>query len=105
MSNHVHVVVDVWQTPLSQLLMLWKGKSSYDANRLVGRRGRFWQKEYFDTLIRDAEHLARSIRYTESNPVKAGLVPARKEWLWSSARWRDEYERLPRQQEQTASAR
>src|SRR5207245_4561295 len=59
MSNHVHVVVDVWQTPLSQLLMLWKGKSSYDANRLVGRRGRFWQKEYFDTLIRDAEHLAR----------------------------------------------
>jgi hypothetical protein len=27
--------------------------------------------------------------------VKAGLVRERKDWVWSSARWRDEYERLP----------
>jgi hypothetical protein len=35
------------------------------------------------------------IRYTENNPVKAGLVRDPKAWLWSSARWRDVYERLP----------
>ena len=104
MANHVHVVVDVWQTPLSRLLNVWKGRSSHDANGILGRRVRFWQKEYFDTRIRDAKHLAQAIRYTENNPVKAGLVSGRKEWLWSSARWRDQFERLSWQREETTKA-
>mgnify|MGYP001570788166 FL=1 len=61
--------------------------------------GRFWEKEYFDILIRDSGHLGRAIRYTEYNPVKAGLVLDPKTWPWSSARWRDEYGRLPWQRE------
>ncbi len=99
MPNHIHLVVDVWETPLSKLLNLWKGRSSYDANRLLARRGHFWEKEYFDVLIRDSGHLGRAIRYTENNPVKAGLAGIPKEWPWSSARWRDEYGRLPWQRE------
>jgi hypothetical protein len=39
--------------------------------------------------------LKRAIRYTEQNPVKAFLVKVAREWLWCSARHRDEYERLP----------
>lgn len=95
MPNHVHLVVDVLNTPLSQLLKLWKGGSARAANLALRRSGRFWEREYFDTLIRDEEHLRKAIRYTEANPVNARLVLERKEWLWSSARWRDEYERLP----------
>jgi REP element-mobilizing transposase RayT len=95
MPNHVHLVVDVWETPLSKLLNLWKGRSSHDANLLLRRRGRFWEKEGFDTLIRDAQHLSRAIRYTENNPSKAGLVRDPKEWLWSSGRCRDAHGRLP----------
>lgn len=83
MSNHVHLVVDVWETPLSKLLNLWKGRSSHDANNLLKRRGRFWEKESFDTLIRDAAHLGRAIHYTENNPVKAGLIRDPKQWAWS----------------------
>jgi REP element-mobilizing transposase RayT len=95
MPNHVHLVVEVWQTPLSKLLRLWKGRSSREANQALKRRGVFWEREYFDTLIEDETHLRKAIRYTENNPVKAGLVRDSKAWLWSSARWRDEYERLP----------
>jgi putative transposase len=95
MPNHIHVVVDVWQTPLSTLIGQWKGRSAHDANRLLGRRGTFWQRESFDTLIRDSGHLARAIRYTEHNPLKAALVRDPKQWRWSSARWRDQYNRLP----------
>jgi hypothetical protein len=54
----------------------------------------FWEREYFDTLIRDEEHLKRAVRYTENNPVKAALVAERKKWRWGSAGHRDEYERL-----------
>lgn len=95
MPNHVHLVVDVWELPLSKLLNHWKGATARAANLELKRRGHFWQREYFDTLIRDEAHLGRAIRYTESNPVKAGLVAERKAWHWGSARWRDEYERLP----------
>jgi putative transposase len=95
MPNHIHLVVDVWQAPLSRLLYLWKGRSSREANRVLNRQGPFWEREYFDTFIKDAVHLGKAIRYTESNPVKAGLVRDPREFLWSSARWRDEYGRLP----------
>lgn len=101
MPNHVHLVVNVWETPLSRLLNLWKGRSAREANELVRRSGRLWQREFFDTLVRDADHLGRLVRYTENNPVKAGLVHARKLWPWSSARYRDEFERLPWQRTQS----
>jgi putative transposase len=96
MPNHVHLIVDVWDVPLVKLINDWKGKASREANKLLGRRGPFWQEDYYDTLIRDDVHLKRAIRYTERNPVKSFLAKASCEWRWSSARLRDEYGRLPR---------
>jgi putative DNA methylase len=94
MPYHVHLVVDVWDVPLVKLINGWKGKTSREANKLLGRRGAFWQEDYYDTLIRDEAHLKRAIRYTEQNPAKAFLTKAVRDWPWSSTRHRDEYERL-----------
>ena len=94
MPNHVHLVADVWDVPLGKLINRWKGKSARMANALLKRRGRFWQEDYFDTLIRNEAHLKRALRYTEQNPVRAFLTRAARDWPWSSARHRDEYERL-----------
>jgi len=95
MPNHVHLVVDVWVVPLVKLVNGWKGKSARLANEILGRRGPFWQEDYFDTVVRSGSHLAQAIRYTERNPSKAALVEDPRAWLWSSARRRDEYARLP----------
>jgi putative DNA methylase len=95
MPNHVHVVVNIWQVPVYKLINIWKGKSSREANQHLGRNGSFWQQDYYDTLVRDEAHLKRAIRYTEQNPAKAFLAKAAREWPWSSARYRDEYKRLP----------
>jgi len=95
MPNHIHLVVDVWDVPLAKLIDGWKGKSSRLANLLLRRSGKFWQADYYDTLIRDEAHLKPAFRYTEQNPVKGFLARTAREWLWSSARHRDEYERLP----------
>ena len=91
----LQLVVEVWDVPLVKLINGWKGKSSRLANQLLKRSGKFWQEDYYDTLIRDEPHLKRAIRYTEQNPVKAFLAKAAREWPWSSSRHRDEYERLP----------
>jgi REP element-mobilizing transposase RayT len=71
--------------PLPEILHGWKSFTAHEANRLLGRSGVFWFREYYDRYIRDAEHLAAAIEYVESNPLKAGLVARKEEWKWSSA--------------------
>lgn len=95
MPNHVHLVVDIWAVPLGKLIDGWKGKSARLSNVFLGRSGKFWQEDYYDTAIRDDSHLNRAIRYTEQNSVKAFLVKTAREWSRSSAYHRDEFGRLP----------
>lgn len=94
MPNHVHVLFQVQDVPMSQLVDAWKGYTAKEANKILGRKGRFWQDGYWDTYMRGGDHEVRTRRYIETNPTKAGLVALSKEWLWGSARFRDEYERL-----------
>ena len=90
MPNHVHVLVQPIDTTLGRLVGNWKGWVAHEANRILGRKGRFWQPDYWDRFIRDADHYRATLRYIENNPVKAGLVPrdAPQAWPWSSARCR-----------------
>jgi putative DNA methylase len=94
MPNHVHLLVEIWQIPQSQLVKDWKGFTSRAINGLCRRGGQLWQDDYWDRYIRDEAHCRRVIQYIESNPVKPGLVRSPEEWLFSSARFRDEYRRL-----------
>jgi len=94
MPNHVHLVVDVWQTPLSRLIKQWKGATAVACNRFLRRDGQFWQEDYWDTLIKNPKHLLQAIRYVENNPSKAKLALDPKQWRWSSARRKDNYGRL-----------
>ena len=94
MPNHVHLLVEIRQTPQTELLKNWKGYSARCINRLLGRRGKLWQDDYWDRYIRDEEHFCRVVHYIEWNPVKAGLVKSPEQWPFSSARFRDEYNRL-----------
>ena len=94
MPNHVHLLVEVWQTPMVELIKDWKGYSARHINRLLGRRGKLWQDKYWDRYIRDEAHYRKVVHYIETNPVKAGLVKSPEQWPCSSARFRDEYNRL-----------
>jgi putative DNA methylase len=94
MPNHVHLLVEIWQTPQSELTKDWKGFTARRINRILGRPGKLWQDDYWDRYIRDEEHYRKVVQYIESNPVTAGLVKSREEWPFSSSRFRDEYNRL-----------
>ena len=94
MPNHVHLLFKVLGVPMSQVVGNWKGFTAKQANKLLGRQGKFWQSEYWDTFIRDEEHERRTRKYIEENPAKAGLAATRQDWPWGSARFRDAYDRL-----------
>ncbi len=89
MPNHVHALIEVGQTPLSKIIQNWKSISAVAANKLLGRSGDFWQLDYWDTFMREAEQTRKAIRYIENNPVKSKLCRAPEEWPFSSARFRD----------------
>jgi len=94
MPNHVHILVHVWDWPPAKMLQNWKSIVAVEANRITSRHGSFWQREYWDTFMRDEEQERKAIHYIESNPVKARLCPTPEEWHFSSARFRDQYRRL-----------
>ena len=94
MPNHAHTLFRTFDVPMWRIVDAWKGYTGKQANRILGRKGQFWQEGYWDTYMRNDEHELKTRHYIESNPVRANLVKNAKDWPWSSARFRDDYGRL-----------
>ena len=58
---------------LEKIILSWKGFTARHINPLIGRTGNVWQRDYFDRLVRDTNHLANCVRYIRRNPEKARL--------------------------------
>ncbi|MDH7487058.1 MAG: hypothetical protein QHJ81_12375 [Anaerolineae bacterium] len=96
MSNHAHLLIDQQGVPnppprrdgkhytaLSRAMRLLKGQSGALCNRVLGRRGAFWQHESYDHVVRDPGEFARILAYIVNNPVKAGLVSDWQDWPYT----------------------
>ena len=87
MPNHVHVVVTPFPGfSLPSILHSWKSFSAHEINNALGRKGRVWEEEAFDHLVRNELAFDKFVDYTEKNPVTAGLCHRPEDWAFSSAR-------------------
>jgi REP element-mobilizing transposase RayT len=83
MPNHVHAIFRLLPgVQLSDVVRSWKTYTARAANRLLGRTGNFWQREYYDRLIRKEGELDRAVDYVVNNPIRAGLAGWK--WVWSA---------------------
>ena len=90
MPNHAHAVVTPFaEHTLSDVLQAWKSYSAHEINRQLKRKGKVWQKESFDHVVRNQAGFEKFVSYTEQNPVAAGLVASPADWPFSSARHRE----------------
>jgi len=82
MPNHVHTVIERISEEKSLALIMHriKGFTASRANRLLGRKGPFWQGESFDHVVRSQSALFKTVRYVLENPIKAGLVQRWQDW-------------------------
>ncbi len=91
MPDHVHVIftplinseaMEVWS--LAKIMNAIKGSSAHKINKALGRKGRVWQPESFDHVLRCSENLDAKISYVLENPARRGLVGNWNEypWLW-----------------------
>ena len=70
MPNHVHMLVTpLGEYTLSEAVQEWKSVSSHRINKSLGRKGEFWQKEYFDHIVRSAEQLEKFRNYIQRNQL------------------------------------
>lgn len=96
MNNHLHWVFATLEKDeignpvyVQDILKSVKQFTSNGINKLENRTGTLWQKENWDTTIRDQEHMYNAINYTLNNPVKVGLVT---DWrLWPASYCAEEF--------------
>jgi REP element-mobilizing transposase RayT len=87
MPNHIHMLLKPLENQkLSKIMHSFKGYTASEANKLLNRKGKFWQEDYYDRFIRNHEHFDNVIDYIELNPVRAGLCKNRQDWEFGSAR-------------------
>ena len=87
MPNHVHWVFETLREDeqgnlvyLQDIMQSVKRFSATQINKSENRIGSLWQKESFETTIRNEKHLYNAIEYTINNPVKAGLAKNVDDW-------------------------
>jgi len=74
MPNHVHLLAafETEQAMLEQCES-WKHYMAVQINRKLQRKGRFWQQDAFDHLVRSVDQFEYLQRYIASNPKAARL--------------------------------
>ncbi len=79
MPNHVHGILSLppragQQVSLGNVVRAFKSISAIAANRLLGRSGRpFWQRNYFERIIRSDRELLATREYIRNNPLNWAL--------------------------------
>ncbi len=95
MPNHVHWVLDTSiqqknseenYKNLSSFMKSIKGYSANICNKILNKKGYFWQKESYDRVIRNEKEEQNIINYVYNNPVKANLVTNPEDWRYNYIR-------------------
>lgn len=89
LPNHVHCIVRPFaetKRELEEIIGSWKSFTSKHIHLALAQRGKLWQEESYDRIIRDEEHLWRCLQYIGRNPEKAGRSNASCQ-LWLNPDW------------------
>ena len=85
MSNHFHLLATPQTEDGLPKMMQAVGRSYVRYfNYAQGRSGTLWEGRYKSTVIQADRYLLACMAYIDLNPVRAGLVSAPSDYLWSS---------------------
>jgi len=93
MPDHVHMIFtplnDDTGAPfgLAEIMNGIKGASAHSINKALNRRGRVWQDESFDHILRSDESAYSKVQYICENPVRKGLVKEIDDYPWLWRKW------------------
>ena len=80
MSNHFHLLLRDPYGQLARFMCYFQGNVARSLNRLHGRSGKFWGREYDDVIVDGEDEFCDRFAYTKLNAVKSGLVATPAQW-------------------------
>jgi REP element-mobilizing transposase RayT len=86
MTNHVHLAVQVADTPLGPLVQRIAGQYARRVQQRLPTTGHLFEGRYRAVLVDADDHLLRLTRYIHLNPVRAGMVSDPADYAWSGHR-------------------
>lgn len=86
MSNHIHLLIQTNEIPLSRIMRALQTSYARFFNRNNNRVGHLFQNRYKAILCDIDTYLLELVRYIHLNPVRAGLVEYPQIYPWSSHR-------------------
>lgn len=86
MSNHLHLVVQQGELPLSALMQPLLKRLARRTQRAHDREGPIFWRHYSAVACHDPWHARNGILYTHLNPVRAGLADEPSAYPWTSHR-------------------
>ncbi len=84
MTNHVHLVIQVADKPLSKIMQNLSFRYTRWVNWRQNRSGHLFQGRYKSVVVDADEYLLELVRYTHLNPVRAGIAKTPSAYRWSS---------------------
>ena len=84
MNNHIHLVIQVANIPLSKIVQNFSFRYTRWVNKKQKSVGHLFQGRYRAILIDADSYLLSLTRYVHLNPVKAGLVKDPVQYPWCS---------------------
>jgi hypothetical protein len=84
MPNHVHLLIETQEIPLSKILQGINQSYTMYFNRKYQTVGHLFQGRYKAILCDKDAYLLSLVKYIHLNPVRAKIVKRTEEYLWSS---------------------
>ena len=87
MTNHVHLLATpITEDGISKMMQMLGRHYVRNFNHTYGRSGTLWEGRFKSCVVDAEDYLLVCQRYIELNPVRAGMVNAPEEYVWSSYR-------------------
>jgi REP element-mobilizing transposase RayT len=86
MGNHYHLIVQLGENGISRGMCELNSGYAIDYNKRHGRSNHLFGRRFWSELLKTDAHLLQTCRYVVLNPVRAGLVKAPQDWVYSSYR-------------------
>lgn len=84
MDNHIHLLLETEDIPLSKVMQALQFTYTQYFNRKYHLRGHLFQERYKAILCDKDTYLLELVRYIHLNPVRAGVVDNPSSYPWSS---------------------
>ena len=81
LNDHAHIIINPIDT-LSKITHSIKSFTAHEMNKALNKRGKFWQDESMDKVIRSEKEFIEKITYIVNNPIKAQLSKKHTDYKW-----------------------